>query len=107
MPLVVVELSILQHLNVITFHEEATVFDNQQRPANSPRIRINPDFSVTDVPNHGYLSVNDVHLSSKLSESQHQLLGIAMNTDLPQKIELNIRQKIKIFETLCLVDNET
>ena len=85
MPLVVVELSILEHLDVIPFHQKSTILDDQQRPANSSGIGVNPDFSVTDVPNHGDLGVDDVHLASKLSKSQHQLLGITMNTDLSQK----------------------
>lgn len=84
LPLIVVELSIFEHLNVISFHQKSTVLNDQQGPANTTGIRINPDFSVTDVPDHRDLCVDDVHLTSQLAKSQHQLLGIAMNTNLHQ-----------------------
>ena len=87
LPLIIVELSIFEHLNVIAFHEETTIFDDKKRPANSTGIRVNPDLAIANVPDHGDLSVDDVHLTTQLAERQHELLGITMNADLLKQCE--------------------
>jgi hypothetical protein len=85
LPLIIVELSIFEHFNVIAFHEEATIFDDKKWPTNSTGIRVDPDFTITDVSDHGDFSVDDVHLTTQLAKRQHELLGITMNTDLSKE----------------------
>ena len=82
MPLVVVELSVLEHLDVAALHEEFAVLDDEQRPTDPAGVGVDPDFSVSDVPDHGHLGVDDVHLSAQLPQGQHQLFGISVDADL-------------------------
>jgi len=85
LPLVVVELSVLKHFDVVLLHQQPTVLDDQQRATDSAGVGVNPDFSISDVSDHRDFGVDDVHLTSQLSKRQHQLLGIAMDADLKFK----------------------
>ena len=57
-------------------HEELAVLHDEKRSADPASVRVDPDLSVPNVPDHGYLSVNNVHLSPQFSECCHKLFRI-------------------------------
>ena len=91
LPLVVVELSVLEHFDVASLHEQFAILDDEQRATDPAGVGVDPNLSVSDVPNHGDLRVDDVHLPSKLPQGEHQLLGIPVDAHLEKKIKTSCR----------------
>ena len=68
LPLEVVELSLLQHLDVPRLHQQLAVLDDEQGAADAAGVRVDADLAVTNVADHRDFSVDDVHLTTQFSK---------------------------------------
>ncbi len=69
LPLVVVELTVLEHLNVVVLHEQPAVLHDEEWATDAAGICIYADLTVADVTDHGHLCIDDVHLTTELAQS--------------------------------------
>ena len=60
-------------------HQELAVLHDQERATDPAGVRHDPDLSVPDVPDHGDLGVDDVHLTSKFPEKKYFFYLINFN----------------------------
>lgn len=77
--------------------QQVATLDDEQRPADPPCVRVDPDLSVADVSDHGHLAHDDVHLPTQLAQSGHQLFRVAMDSDLWKQTGLSITACLTVY----------
>jgi hypothetical protein len=74
---------------MLLLQDELLVLDNEQRPANTPWVRVQPELPLSNVAYDGNLRV-DIILAAKLFQSLNEIGGVTMNTH-PDTVNKHLR----------------
>lgn len=73
-------LPVFQHLDVVLLEQKLLILNDEQRTTDSSSIGVNPNLPLPDVPHHGHLRHNNVHLPTQSPERAHEVLWLTVDT---------------------------
>ena len=79
---------------MVPLKEELLVLHNEQRSTDAPSVRVDPYLPLSDVPHHGHLRHDDVHLPAESSERAHQMLRLTVDAN-PTTIDKYLCRTVK------------